>query len=90
VTTEGLCAAALQAFRQDTNSARFSFTASFEEIPRFYSSGSKTLWSGIGSGNLTLDGAFRQGAELAAGSRRAGRRPAASLPPPRRRRSGRG
>jgi len=73
-----------------TNPARFSFTASFVEIPRFYSSGSKTLWSGIGSGTPTLDDAFRQGAELAAGYRPAGRRPAASLPPPRRRRSGRG
>ena len=51
-----------------TNPARFSFTASYVELPRFYSSGSKTLWSGAGTGNLTLNDAFRQGAELAAGS----------------------
>jgi hypothetical protein len=51
-----------------TNPARFSFTASYVEQPRFYSSGSKTLWSGVGTGNLTLDDAFRQGAERAAGS----------------------
>jgi hypothetical protein len=50
-----------------TNPARFSFTASYVELPRFYSSGSKTLWSGIGTGNLTLSDAFRQGAEVAAG-----------------------
>jgi hypothetical protein len=51
-----------------TNPARFSFTASYVELPRFYSSGSKTLWSGVGTGSLTLDDAFRQGAEIAAGS----------------------
>ena len=51
-----------------TNPARFSFTASYVEQPRFYSSGSKTLWSGVGTGNLTLNDAFRQGAELAAGA----------------------
>ncbi len=46
---------------------RFSFQASYVEVPRFYSSGSKTLWSGAGTGRLTLDEAFRQGAEAAAG-----------------------
>jgi hypothetical protein len=51
-----------------TNPARFSFTASYVELPRFYSSGSQTLWSGVGSGNLTLNDAFRQGAEIAAGA----------------------
>jgi len=51
-----------------TNPARFSFTASYVEQPRFYSSGSKTLWSGVGTGNLSLSDAFRQGAELAAGA----------------------
>jgi hypothetical protein len=51
-----------------TNPARFSFTASYVELPRFYSSGSQTLWSGIGSGNLTLNDAFRQGAEIATGA----------------------
>jgi len=51
-----------------TNPARFCFTASYVELPRFYSSGSKTLWSGVGTGNLTLTDAFRQGAEVAAGA----------------------
>ncbi len=48
--------------------ALFTFKASYVEIPRFYSSGSKTLWSGAGTGYLTLSEAFRQGAENAAGS----------------------
>lgn len=51
-----------------TNPARFSFTASYVELPRFYSSGSQTLWSGVGTGNLTLSDSFRQGAEVAAGA----------------------
>lgn len=55
-------------FLDFTNPARFSFTASYVELPRFYSSGSKTLWSGAGTGNLTLSDAFRQGAETAAGA----------------------
>jgi MtrB/PioB family decaheme-associated outer membrane protein len=46
----------------------FSFDASYVEIPRFYSSGSKTLWSGVGTGRLTIDEPFRQGAETAAGA----------------------
>lgn len=45
----------------------FSFKGSYVEYPRFYSSGSKTLWSGVGTGNLTISEAFRQGAEAAAG-----------------------
>ena len=51
-----------------TNPARFSFAASYVELPRFYSSGSKTLWSGIGTGTLSLSDSFRQGAEAAAGA----------------------
>jgi hypothetical protein len=51
-----------------TNPARFKFKASYVELPRTYSTGSKTLWSGIGTGNLTANDAFRQGAELAAGA----------------------
>jgi hypothetical protein len=51
-----------------TNPARFAFDLSFVEIPRTYSTGSKTLWSGVGTGNLTLGDPFRQGAELAAGA----------------------
>lgn len=46
----------------------FSFKGSYVENPRLYSSGSKTLWSGVGTGRLTLDEAFRQGAEAAAGA----------------------
>ena len=46
----------------------FSFKGSYVENPRFYSSGSKTLWSGLGTGRLTIDEAFRQGAETAAGA----------------------
>jgi hypothetical protein len=45
-----------------------SFKASYVENPRFYSSGSKTLWSGVGTGRLSLDEGFRQGAETAAGA----------------------
>src|SRR6266508_2689691 len=48
--------------------ALFTFKASYVELPRFYSSGSKALWSGIGTGHLTLTETFRQGAETAAGS----------------------
>jgi putative beta-barrel porin MtrB/PioB len=48
--------------------AKLRFRASYVERPRFYSSGSRTLWSGVGTGNLTLDPAFRQGAEAAFGS----------------------
>lgn len=48
--------------------AKVSFKASYVEQPRFYSSGSKTLWSGVGTSTLTLGDSFRQGAELAAGS----------------------
>lgn len=51
-----------------TNPARFSLTASYVELPRFYSSGSKTLWSGVGTGTLSLSDSFRQGAEAAAGA----------------------
>ncbi len=48
--------------------SRFSFVASYVELPRFYSSGSKTLWSGVGTGTLALSDSFRQGAETAAGA----------------------
>jgi MtrB/PioB family decaheme-associated outer membrane protein len=54
-------------FLESEMPGRFSFAASYVHLPRFYSSGSKTLWSGVGSGRLTLDEAFRQGAENAAG-----------------------
>lgn len=66
---------AVDAFQDDqryflnlTDPAKVTFKASYMERPRFYSSGSKTLWSGVGTGNLTLGEAFRQGAETAAGS----------------------
>lgn len=65
---------AMDAFENDQryflsldDASNFDFKASFTEIPRFYSSGSKTLWSGVGTGSLTLSDSFRQGAEAAAG-----------------------
>jgi hypothetical protein len=66
---------AVDAFQDDqryflhlSDPAKLTFKASFVELPRFYSSGSRTLWSGAGTGNLTLSEAFRQGAETAAGA----------------------
>jgi hypothetical protein len=51
-----------------TRVGRFRANAAFVEMRRFYSNGSKTLWSGIGTANLTLDESFRLGAEQAAGA----------------------
>lgn len=48
--------------------ARFRFKAGFDQFLRQYSTGSKTLWSGVGTGRLTLDNAFRQRAEDLAGA----------------------
>lgn len=48
-----------------------SFRANYVERPRFYSNGAKALWSGIGTGRLTIDETFRQGAEAAAGDPKA-------------------
>jgi hypothetical protein len=48
--------------------ARFAVKLSHVELPHYYSSGSTTLWSGIGTGTLTLSNAFRQSIETAAGS----------------------
>jgi Putative outer membrane beta-barrel porin, MtrB/PioB len=66
---------AIDAFQDDqryflhvSDPTKLTFKASFVELPRFYSSGSKTLWSGIGTGTLTLGETFRQGAETAAGA----------------------
>jgi hypothetical protein len=66
---------AIDAFQDDqryflhlNDPTKLTFRASFIELPRFYSSGSRTLWSGVGTGSLTLDEAFRQGAETAAGA----------------------
>lgn len=50
-----------------TFSLRFDYT----ELPRLYSTGSTTLYSGIGTGLLTISEPFRQGAEDAAGDPRA-------------------
>jgi hypothetical protein len=50
-----------------TNPGRFRARGGFTEMRRFYSSGSRTLWSGIGSPNLTVDGGIRQGAESLGG-----------------------
>ncbi len=46
---------------------RFSFDARYRELPHFYATSAKTLWSGAGTGQLTLSEAFRAGAEAAAG-----------------------
>lgn len=51
-----------------SDAAKVTFKASYTELPRFYSSGSRTLWSGIGTSRLTLSEAFRQGAETLAGA----------------------
>ncbi len=45
-----------------------SFKSSYVERPRFYATGAKALWTGLGTGRLTIDEAFRQGAETAAGA----------------------
>ena len=50
-----------------TKPGRFRLQLSFVEVPRFYSTGSKALWTGVGTGALTLSESFRQGAEQAAG-----------------------
>lgn len=42
--------------------------AHYVEVPRFYSAGSRTLWSGAGTGRLTIPEAFRQQAESLAGA----------------------
>lgn len=55
-------------FVELTRPAAFSFKLNYRELPRFYSSGSTTLWSGVGTDTLTLNDAFRLGAESAAGS----------------------
>lgn len=47
---------------------KFRFKASFDQFLRQYSTGSKTLWSGVGTGSLTLDNSFRQRAEDLAGA----------------------
>lgn len=49
----------------------FALSIKYTGIPRMYSTGSTTLYSGIGTGNLTISEAFRQGAEDAAGDPRA-------------------
>lgn len=47
---------------------RFTLHATYTGMGRFYSSGSTTLWSGVGTGSLTLNQAFRQAIETTAGS----------------------
>jgi hypothetical protein len=48
--------------------SRVRFAGSYVWLPRSYSTGSKTLWSGVGTGQLSLGEDFRAGAEAAAGS----------------------
>jgi hypothetical protein len=45
-----------------------TFRVNYSESLRTYSTGSKTLYSGIGTGDLTIPQSFRQGAEDAAGA----------------------
>lgn len=47
---------------------KLELNATYSEIQRTYSTGSRTLFSGMGTGNLTIPEAFRQGAEDAAGA----------------------
>ena len=47
---------------------KLRFSAHYVEVPRFYSTGSTTIWSGAGTGNLTIGETIRQGAEAAFGS----------------------
>ena len=47
---------------------RFTLHATYTGLGRFYSSGSTTLWSGVGTGALTLSQAYRQAVETTAGS----------------------
>jgi MtrB/PioB family decaheme-associated outer membrane protein len=47
---------------------RFSLDASYRELPHLYATSAKTLWSGAGTGQLTLGEPFRAGAEAAAGA----------------------
>jgi hypothetical protein len=46
----------------------FSLRLGYTQLPRTYSTGSTTLYSGIGTGFLTIPESFRQGAEDAAGA----------------------
>jgi hypothetical protein len=47
---------------------RMTFRAGYVESLRTYSTGSRTLFSGIGTANLTIPESFRTGAEAAAGA----------------------
>lgn len=58
-----------QRWRLDyANPARVWFKAGYTELPRYYASAAKTLWTGAGTGTLGLGEPFRTGAEAAAGS----------------------
>lgn len=57
-----------QRYFLNVSGGRFSFDARYRELPHLDATSAKTLWSGAGTGQLTLDEAFRQGAESAAGS----------------------
>ncbi len=48
--------------------AKLRLRASYSELPRYYSAVAQPLWSGLGTGNLTLSQGFREGAEAAAGA----------------------
>jgi MtrB/PioB family decaheme-associated outer membrane protein len=48
--------------------SRFSLKLRYAGLPRYYSSAASTLWSGAGTGSLTLDASVRRPLEEAAGS----------------------
>ncbi len=51
-----------------TKPGTFSLQASYRGMPRYYSSASTTLWTGGGTGALTVNEAFRQASEAAGGA----------------------
>lgn len=57
-----------QRYYLNVDAGRFSFDARYRELPHLYATSAKTLWSGVGTGRLTLSEGFRAGAEAAAGS----------------------
>lgn len=57
-----------QRYFLNVDAGRLSLDARYRELPHLYATAAKTLWSGAGTGRLTLDEGFRAGAEAAAGS----------------------
>lgn len=70
-----LSVTAVDAFQDDqrwrlgfADPARFWLKAGYTELPRYYASAAKTLWTGAGTDTLSLGEPFRLGAETVAGS----------------------